>query len=192
MGSLFAICSGLVRQAWQFCGQGPGVYPDAHRGSNIGFVFIGFHASVGARELYAKRDGDVAVVRFGKQCIDWFMHREPEKTKQTHMYIQTYMYLFRRIHTYIHGHTCIYLGAWTYVCTYIHTYIHTSIDAHAHTYVCLVTYLHTNAHACMHAFIHTCIHFSICAHVHTCVHTGIHIYRCACAPSATGRTCTNT
>ena len=23
----------------------------------------------------AKLDGDVAVVRFGKQCIDWFMHR---------------------------------------------------------------------------------------------------------------------
>ena len=28
-----------------------------------------------ARERYAKRDGDVAVVRFGKQCSDWLMHR---------------------------------------------------------------------------------------------------------------------
>ena len=28
-----------------------GVYPEAHPGSNIGFLFIGFHAPVGAREI---------------------------------------------------------------------------------------------------------------------------------------------
>ena len=56
------------------CEQKHGVYFDALRGSNITF-YSSDSTPLSARERYAKSDGDVAVVRFGKQCSDWLMHR---------------------------------------------------------------------------------------------------------------------
>ena len=75
--SAWAACSPSVEGLFakrQFCEQGSLSVP---RGTKdpILVCYSLDSTPLSARERYAKRDGDVAVVRFGKQCSDWVMHR---------------------------------------------------------------------------------------------------------------------